>query len=53
MFSAAWLKFSLLKKTIKISPSMIENISADGCLSLGCIVLIYSWGEFKQRPLEP
>ena len=38
---------------MKIIPSMIENIAIDDCLSVGCILLNYSWGEMKQGPLAP
>ena len=32
---------------------MTENIAIDGYFSVGCILLIYSWGAYKQRPLAP
>ena len=38
---------------MKISPSMTENIAIDGCFSVGCTLLIYSWGALKQGPLAP
>ena len=44
---------SLYYKIMKISPSMTENIAVDGCLSVGCVLLIYLWDAFKQRPLAP
>ena len=38
---------------MKISLSMTENIAIDGCFSVGCTLLIYSWGALKQGPLAP
>ena len=35
---------------MKISPSLTESIAVEGSLAVGCILLIYFWGEFKQRP---
>ena len=32
---------------------MIENIAVNGCHSIVCILLIYSWGAFKQGSLAP
>ena len=39
------------KEIMKISPSMIESIAVEGFLFVGCILLIYFWGAFKQGPL--
>ena len=38
---------------MKISPSIIESIAVDRCISVGCILLIYFWVAFKQGPLDP
>ena len=38
---------------MKISPSIIESIAVDKCISVGCILLIYFWVAFKQGPLDP
>ena len=32
---------------------MIESIAVEGSLFVGCILLIYFWGAFKQGPLAP
>ena len=32
---------------------MIESAAVDGWISVGCILLIYFWGAFKQGPLAP
>ena len=53
MFSAACSKLLSVKKIIKTSPSVIENIAVDGYLSVGCILFVYSWGLFKQGALDP
>ena len=51
MFSAACSKVLSIKEVMKISPSMIESIAFEGFLLVGCILLIYFWGAFKQGPL--
>ena len=47
------LKVHSIKEIMKISPSIIENITVDDCLSVGCIPLIYSRVAFKQGSLAP
>ena len=32
---------------------MIKSIAIEDCLFVGCILLIYFWGAFKQELLAP
>ena len=47
-----WLKVLLIKKLIKISSPMIENIVVAGYFSVGRILLVYSWEHPSKDPLS-
>ena len=40
-----------IKKIMRITTSITENIVTDGYFSVGCTTFIYSWGALKQEPL--
>ena len=49
IFRAACSKFCLLKKIMKISLSMTENIVTNGCFSVGEARSNYFWGCTQRR----